>query len=93
MLQSADGEVQVAVKTLKEDTGEEDKVKFLQEAVIMCQFNNPNVVKMHGTVTMGEPVSYGDIQTSKSSLVRVVHYIIKFNFSTILVTSGNRASH
>ena len=56
---STDVEVEVAVKTLKEDTGEEDRVKFLQEAAIMCQFKNPNVVKMHGVVTMGEPVSLG----------------------------------
>ena len=88
--QSADGEVKVAVKTLKEDTGEEDRVKFLQEAAIMCQFKNPSVVKMHGVVTMGEPVSYCDIQTSKGSLVRVVQVL---TFLPFLASSGNRTSH
>ena len=51
------GTMEVAVKTLKTDAKEEDKVKFLQEAAIMGQFNHPNVVKLHGVITMGEPVS------------------------------------
>jgi hypothetical protein len=49
--------VDVAVKTLKEGLGKEDRVKFLQEAVIMRQFEHPNVVEMYGVVTQGEPVS------------------------------------
>ena len=51
------GDVDVAVKTLKEGSGEEDRVKFLQEAAIMGQFKHPNVVTMYGVVTLGEPVS------------------------------------
>ena len=50
--------VDVALKTLKEGASEEDKVKFLQEAAIMGQFSHPNVVKLHGVITEGEPVSY-----------------------------------
>ena len=57
VLQSPEGEVDVAVKTLKEGSGEEDRVKFLQEAAIMGQFKHHNVVTMHGVVTNGEPVS------------------------------------
>ena len=49
--------VKVAVKTLKEGAGEEERVKFLQEAAIMGQFNHFNVVTMYGVVTEGEPVS------------------------------------
>ena len=49
--------VEVAVKTLKEGTGEEERVKFLQEAAIMAQFRHHNVVNMYGVVTQGEPVS------------------------------------
>jgi serine/threonine protein kinase len=49
--------IEVAVKTLKEGAGEEDKVKFLQEAAIMGQFSHPNVVKLYGIITEGEPVS------------------------------------
>ena len=51
-------EVDVAVKTLKEGSGEEDRVKFLQEAAIMGQFKHPNVVTVYGVVTVGEPVSF-----------------------------------
>ena len=48
--------VVMAVKTLKEGAGEQDKIKFLQEAAIMGQFSHPNIVKLHGVVTEGEPV-------------------------------------
>ena len=40
------GEIEVAVKTLKKGSGEEDKVKFLQEAAIVGQFKHPNVVEI-----------------------------------------------
>ena len=49
-------QVEVAVKTLKEGSGEEKQVKFLQEAAIMAQFRHHNVVEMLGVVTAGEPV-------------------------------------
>ena len=52
------GEVEVAVKTLKEGSGEEDRVKFLQEAAIMGQFKHHNVVTIYGVVIDGEPVSF-----------------------------------
>ena len=48
--------MEVAVKTNQSDS-EEEKVKFLQEAAIMGQFRHPNVVKLMGVVTVGEPVS------------------------------------
>ena len=48
----------VAIKMLKPETGENEKVKFLQEAAINGQFRHPNVVKLLGVVTVGEPVSY-----------------------------------
>ena len=57
---SPDGDVDVAVKTLKEGSGEEDRVKFLQEAAIMGQFKHHNVVEMYGVVSEGEPVSLYD---------------------------------
>ena len=47
----------VAVKMLKEGADELEKVKFLQEAAIMGQFSHPNVVKLYGVITEGEPVS------------------------------------
>ena len=54
---SPGGAVDVAVKTLKEESTEEQRIKFLQEAAIMGQFHHPNIVKLHGVVTVGEPVS------------------------------------
>ena len=55
--QSPGGAMEVAIKT-NQSKDEEDKVKFLQEAAIMGQFRHPNVVKLYGVVTVGEPVSY-----------------------------------
>ena len=49
--------LELAVKTLKSGASEVDKVKFLQEAAIMGQFNHSNIIKMYGIVTLGEPVS------------------------------------
>ena len=57
LLRRDENQVEVAVKTLKEGSGEEDRVKFLQEATIMGQFIHHNVVEMFGVVTEGEPVS------------------------------------
>ena len=54
---STRGAVEVAVKTLKEGSTQDDKIKFLQEAAIMGQFKHPNVVEMYGVITAGEPVS------------------------------------
>uniref|UniRef100_A0A1X7SZY2 Protein kinase domain-containing protein n=1 Tax=Amphimedon queenslandica TaxID=400682 RepID=A0A1X7SZY2_AMPQE len=49
------GSVSVAIKTLNDKTSENERVKFLQEAAIMGQFHHPNVVKLHGVVTIGHP--------------------------------------
>ena len=57
MWSSPVGPVDVAIKTLKNTSDEQEKVKFLQEAAIMGQFRHPNIVKLHGMVTVGEPVS------------------------------------
>ena len=48
---------EMAVKTLKPGSSESDRVRFLQEAAIMGQFNHPHVVKLYGVVTVGDPVS------------------------------------
>ena len=50
-------QLQVAIKILGPDTSEVNKVKFLQEAAIMGQFSHPNIVRLYGVVTVGEPVS------------------------------------
>ena len=47
----------IAVKILRAELSEEEKVRFLQEAAIMGQFFHPNVIKLYGVVTVGDPVS------------------------------------
>ena len=47
----------VAIKTLKDEASEVEKVKFLQEAAIMGQFHHTNIISLHGVVTLAEPVS------------------------------------
>ena len=47
---------EVAIKTLKEGVKEGDRVRFLQEVAASGQFQHPNVVQLHGVVTVGEPV-------------------------------------
>ena len=51
------GPKEVAIKVLQDKADKVEKVKFLQEAAIMGQFHHPNVITLHGVVTVGEPVS------------------------------------
>ena len=44
MWYSPDGPVDVAIKTLKEESSEELTVMFLQEATINGQFQHPNLL-------------------------------------------------
>ena len=68
LLSSATGDVEVAVKTLNINASVKDKLRFLQEAAIMCQFDHQNVIKLHGVVTetpamiVLEYVSRGDLR-------------------------------
>ena len=68
MLSCATGDVEVAVKMLNTDANDKDKLKFLQEAAIMCQFDHQNVIKLHGVVTEApimivlEYVARGDLK-------------------------------
>ncbi len=71
------------MKTLKEGSGEEDRVKFLQEAAIMGQFKHPNVVNMFGVVTNGEPVSY--FLLAMYTLFK--HYVIRKINNDWMITS------
>ena len=53
---SSRGTQEVAIKVMKKNATEDDKVKFLQEAVIMAQFRHPNILRLLGAVTTKEPV-------------------------------------
>ena len=57
MWYSSTGANEVAIKMLKDTAKEIERVKFLQEAAIMGQFHHPNVITLHGVVTVGEPVN------------------------------------
>lgn len=41
---------EVAIKTMDDETSEEDRIKFLQEAAIMGQFNHSNIIKLLGII-------------------------------------------
>ena len=70
--------VEVAVKTLKANVSPKDRVRFLLEAAIMCQFDHENVVKLHGVVTdepamiVLEYVPNGDLRSVLLQLKQVL---------------------
>lgn len=48
------GEVNVAIKTLKPGYSEKQRLDFLSEASIMGQFSHPNIIRLEGVVTKCE---------------------------------------
>ena len=65
---SANEEIEVAVKTLNSNASDKDRLRFMQEAAIMCQFDHENVIKLQGVVAEAptmivlEYVRHGDLQ-------------------------------
>lgn len=51
------GHKEVAVKSVPPNASSTERVKLLQEAAMMGQFQHPNVAKLQGIVTNGMPVS------------------------------------
>ena len=51
VLSSVDGISEVAIKALNTNAKDRDKLRFLQEAAIMCQFDHENAIKLYGVVT------------------------------------------
>ncbi|XP_069831031.1 proto-oncogene tyrosine-protein kinase ROS isoform X2 [Dendropsophus ebraccatus] len=49
------GTQKVAVKTLKRDATDQEKVEFLKEAYVMSQFCHPNILKLLGVCLYNEP--------------------------------------
>ena len=43
-------EEEVAVKLMENGSSEADRVKFLQEAAIMGQFNHPSIIQLLGVI-------------------------------------------
>ncbi len=56
-------EIEVAVKSLKKVASTEEKVRFLQEAAIMGQFDHPYIVQIYGIIALEEEVCCAHIQT------------------------------
>lgn len=48
--------IEVAVKTLESGLTKEDRIKFLQEATIMGQFDHPNILSILAIIK-NDPVS------------------------------------
>ena len=49
-------DIEIAVKSLKKVSSAEDKVRFLQEAAIMGQFDHPYIVQIYGIVATEDEV-------------------------------------
>ena len=49
--------IAVAIKTLNDSATEGEKIKFLQEAAVMAQFDHTNVLKLHGVVVTKKTVN------------------------------------
>lgn len=47
---------EVAIKTTISEFSIQEKVKLLQEAAIMVQFNHPNVIQLYGVVVKDNQV-------------------------------------
>ena len=87
-------DIEVAVKFLKEEASEIDKVKFLQEAAIMAQFAHPNVVSLYGVVSKTEPVSsyyYNNIIESDDN--RILKLLMQLMLVVELVEKGDLRNH
>ena len=57
MWSSPAGPRNVAIKSLREESSDEDRVKLFQEAAINGQFHHPSVIILHGVVTVGKKVN------------------------------------
>ena len=64
--------IDVAVKTLKLEENNKEKVRFLQEAAIMGQFQHTNVLRLHGVV-------FSD--------TTVINYIIQYHMLYLCIHS------
>ena len=62
-------EIEVAIKMLNPTASDKDRLRFIKEAAIMCQFDHENVVKLYGVVTDAprmiilEYMSRGDLRS------------------------------
>ena len=48
--------MEVAIKSMKKDASEENRIKFLQEAAIMGLFDHPSIVHVYGILATAKKV-------------------------------------
>ena len=61
---------------LQSDSSSGERVKLLQEAAIMGQFNHTNVVKLLGLVTIGSPVRHIYIVKNLRYFFYTVYHVV-----------------
>lgn len=69
----------VAIKLLNPDLPQKDRIRFLQEAVILGQFRHPNIVDLFGVVKDGEPVSVLSANKATTCMALVLSRLIGMN--------------
>ena len=74
---------EVAVKTMEEGASEDDRVKFLQEAAIMGQFNHPNIISLLGIIPKQENRSVSAHYSSywKMKYIHLWHFLLLLCFT------------
>ncbi len=60
---------QVAVKVMDNQRTTEDRIKFLQEVVLLGQFTDPNIVAVFGVVTTADKVFVKEIGLVKVNCI------------------------
>ncbi|KJE95216.1 TKL protein kinase [Capsaspora owczarzaki ATCC 30864] len=93
----AQSHLDLAVKTIAEDATEQSRDDFVEEAGMVAQFDNPNVVRAIATLLEVEPylcllelMPYGDLRSvlEKSKLAHVVWSKSEFAHALAQVASG-----
>lgn len=76
----------VAIKLLNPDLPRKDRIRFLQEAVILGQFRHPNIVNLFGVVKDGEPVSVLSVNKATTCMALVLSRLVGMhNITTCLL--------
>lgn len=73
------GEVNVAIKTLKPGYSEKQRLDFLSEASIMGQFSHPNIIRLEGVVTKCESLGSDN---SVNYLNQILTLKVTFDFQS-----------
>ena len=81
-LNSSQGSMEVAVKQVKKNSPEEERVKLLQEAAILGQFKHKHITSLLGVVTADQPVSYS-IVYCVGVMLELPHYMLALMYNLI----------